>query len=287
MVRMEKEQSHNSRKRHAGGSLSYLFALPYLIVCALFLVFPVISIIVHSFDSGLNGWFSVVCNSTYVRAFQGSFRLAIWTTAKAAALGGLLALFWAPKLSKHSWFLAFINFGAHNGGVSLAFSFIATLGTNGMLSLLLKHMGIGMLADFKLVSLSGLHWAYLSFLVPFMCLIFMPAVGCLKPEWFAAARTLGSGKLRYFWKVAGPVLLPSFFSSTTLVFLQAMGTYATAQAITDNRINLITLQIGYLMQMSVFNRSDADILSVLLLFIMIVATCIYDVFNKRASKWIG
>jgi len=89
------------------------------------------------------------------------------------------------------------------------------------------------------------------------------------------------------WKVAGPFLLPSFFSSTTLVFLQAMGTYATAQAITDNRINLITLQIGYLMQMSVFNRSDADILSVLLLFIMIVATCIYDVFNKRASKWIG
>ncbi|MDF1493831.1 ABC transporter permease [Caproiciproducens sp. CPB-2] len=287
MVKMEQEQSLKSRKRHVGGALPYLLALPYLIICALFLVFPVISIIVHSFDSGLNGWIAVARNSTYVRAFRGSFLLAFWTTAEAAVIGGLLALFWAPKLSKHSWFLAFVNFGAHNGGVSLAFSFIATLGTNGMLSLLLKHIGIGMLADFKLVSLSGLHWAYLSFLVPFMCLIFMPAVGCLKPEWFAAARTLGAGKLRYFLKIAGPVLLPSFLSSTTLVFLQAMGTYATAQAITDNRINLITLQIGYLMQMSVFNRSDADILSVVLLLIMIVTTCIYDVFNKRASKWIG
>lgn len=287
MVKMEQEQSLKSRKRHVGGTLPYLLALPYLIICALFLVFPVISITVHSFDSGLNGWIAVARNSTYVRAFRGSFLLAFWTTAEAAVIGGLLALFWAPKLSKHSWFLAFVNFGAHNGGVSLAFSFIATLGTNGMLSLLLKHIGIGMLADFKLVSLSGLHWAYLSFLVPFMCLIFIPAVGCLKPEWFAAARTLGAGKLRYFLKIAGPVLLPSFLSSTTLVFLQAMGTYATAQAITDNRINLITLQIGYLMQMSVFNRSDADILSVVLLLIMIVTTCIYDVFNKRASKWIG
>lgn len=287
MVKMEQEQSLKSRKRHVGGTLPYLLALPYLIICALFLVFPVISITVHSFDSGLNGWIAVARNSTYVRAFRGSFLLAFWTTAEAAVIGGLLALFWAPKLSKHSWFLAFVNFGAHNGGVSLAFSFIATLGTNGMLSLLLKHIGIGMLADFKLVSLSGLHWAYLSFLVPFVCLIFMPAVGCLKPEWLAAARTLGAGKLRYFLKIAGPVLLPSFLSSTTLVFLQAMGTYATAQAITDNRINLITLQIGYLMQMSVFNRSDADILSVVLLLIMIVTTCIYDVFNKRASKWIG
>lgn len=284
MKQAEQKQNH---KRRVQKLLPFLLASPYLALCILFLVFPMIFIIVHSFDSGLAGWIAVAQNSTYVRAFQGSLLLALWTTAEASVFGGLLALFWAKRLARQSWFLAFVNFGAHNGGVSLAFSFIATLGTNGMLSLLLRHLGIGLLDHFQLVSLSGLHWAYLSFLVPFMCLIFLPAVGCLRPEWFAAARTLGSGKFRYFLKIAGPVLLPSFLSSTTLVFLQAMGTYATAQAITDNRINLVTLQIGYLMQMSVFNRSDADVLSVLLLAMMVVMVCIYDLCNKRASKWIG
>ncbi|WP_411677370.1 ABC transporter permease [Caproicibacter sp.] len=276
-----------AKEKYKKNGVSLLLILPYLLFCILFLVLPMISIIIHSFDSGIGGWAAVLKNSTYLKSLRGSLLLALWTTAESSLLGAMLALFWANKLSRHGWFMAFINFGANNGGISLAFSFIALMGANGMLTIILKRFGIELYPGFQLASLMGLHWAYLSFLIPFMCMIFLPAVGCVRKEWFAAARTLGAGKFQYARKVAGPVLLPSFLSSATLVFLQSLGTYATAQAITDNRINLITLQIGYLIQMSVFNRSDANVLSIILLAAMAFTVFIYRAANQKAARWAG
>ena len=75
-------------------------------------------------------------------------------------------------------------------------------------------------------------------------------------------------------------------ASTTLVFLTSLGTYATAQAISSDRINLITIQIGYLMQMSLFRQVDAYTISILLFLIMMIFIVIYKKTNEKAGRWL-
>lgn len=264
--------------------LSSLLTAPYLMVCAFFLVFPLAALVKTSFQDGFGGWVRVMQNSTYFTALKQSLLLAVWTTAEASVAGAALALVWAQRLKRHGWFLAILNFAAHNGGISLAFAIMATLGTNGMLTILLKQVGIDLYPGFQLSSIQGLHWAYLSFLIPFMSMIFLPAAGALRHDWMEAASTLGAGRLQYAFRVAGPVLLPAYLSSTALVFLQALGTYATAQAISGDNVNLLTIQIGYLIQQSLFRHADA--LSFILLIIMVFVVLIYRSANRKAARWL-
>lgn len=266
--------------------LPSLLTVPYLVICAFFLIFPLTALIRTSFQDGFAGWIRVMQNSTYFIALKQSLLLAAWTTVEASIAGAALALVWARRLKRHGWFLAILNFAAHNGGISLAFAIVATLGTNGMLTILLKKAGINLYPGFQLSSIQGLHWAYLSFLIPFMSMIFLPAAGALRQEWMEAASTLGAGKFQYAFRVAGPVLLPAYLSSTALVFLQALGTYATAQAISGDNVNLITIQIGYLIQQSLFRHADANALSFILLIIMVFVVLIYRSANRKAARWL-
>ncbi|ATW25422.1 ABC transporter permease [Candidatus Formimonas warabiya] len=263
-----------------------LLTVPYLVLCAFFLIFPLVAVIGTSFQDGFSGWVRVMQNSTYFTALKQSLLLAVWTTAEASVAGAALALVWAHRLKRHGWFLAILNFAAHNGGISLAFAIMATLGTNGMLTILLKQVGIDLYPGFQLSSIQGLHWAYLSFLIPFMSMIFLPAAGALRQDWREAASTLGAGRLQYAFRVAGPVLLPAYLSSAALVFLQALGTYATAQAISGNNVNLLTIQIGYLIQQSLFRHADANALSFILLIMMVFVVLIYRSANRKAARWL-
>lgn len=277
------------RKRkaaHTNGFAKYL-TIPYFVLCFFFLLMPLSALIISSFGRGLDSIRSVLSNETYLKSFLNSVILSIAVTLEAAAVGGLLAVIWAKKIAKKSWFLPVLNFAANNGGITLAFAFIATLGTNGLLTILLKEWGIFLYPGFDLVSLLGLNFAYLSFLLPYMTILFLPAAGCIRAEWWQAAQTLGASRIKYIVRVAGPVLFPSFLSSACLVFLTALGTYATAQALSANRIHLITLKIGYLIQTSVFKQVDAYTLSFLLMIIMSVFVLIYRKANSRAGRWLS
>ena len=263
-----------------------ILTIPYIVLALFFLILPLTGLIFKSFSQGLGSWIRVLSNPLYMEGFKNSVILSVWVTAEAAAAGGIIAVLWYKRLAKHSWFLSFLNYSANNGGIGLAFALLATLGTNGFLTIILRKAGIRIYPNFDIVSLTGIHFAYLSFLVPYMTILFLPAVGALRPEWWSAACTLGAGKRRYMLKIAGPVLFPSFMASMTLVFLTSLGTYATAQAISSDRINLITIQIGYLMQMSLFRQVDAYTISILLFLIMMIFIVIYKKTNEKAGRWL-
>ena len=263
-----------------------ILTIPYIVLALFFLILPLTGLIFKSFSQGLGSWIRVLSNPLYIEGLKNSMILSVWVTAESAAAGSIIAVLWYKRLAKHSWFLSFLNYSANNGGIGLAFALLATLGTNGFLTIILRRIGIRIYPNFDIVSLTGIHFAYLSFLVPYMTILFLPAVGSLKPEWWSAACTLGAGKKRYMLKIAGPVLFPSFMASTTLVFLTSLGTYATAQAISSDRINLITIQIGYLMQMSLFRQVDAYTISILLFLIMMIFIVIYKKTNEKAGRWL-
>jgi putative spermidine/putrescine transport system permease protein len=268
------------------GAINWLLTLPYFILAVCFLALPLAALIVISFGHGLDSLREVVSNGLYFEGFRNSFILSCFVTVEASLAGAVISVLWAKRLPRHGWFLSLLNFGASNGGISLAFAIVATLGTNGFLTLILRMFGIELYPEFNIVSITGLNFAYLCFLIPYMALLFLPAAANVREEWWMAAQVLGANRPKYIANVVLPVLWPSFISSACLVFLTSLGTYATAQAISADRVNLITLQIGYLMQTSIFHQEDAYTISMLLVAVMAVIVLFYRKANRKAERWL-
>lgn len=128
------------------------------------------------------------------------------------------------------WILGLAGVFAQFGGVTLAFLFIATFGTEGFVTTTLGHLGVT--ADSSWIfTLNGLVVVYLYFQVPLMVIVFTPAVEGLRVEWREAATNLGATRRQYLTQVAVPILRPAFLGSLLLLFTNAFAAYATAAAL--------------------------------------------------------
>ena len=123
---------------------------------------------------------------------------------------------------------------ANFAGIPLAFAFIATLGTIGIVTTFLRdQLGIEPLRDgFSLFATTGVEIVYLYFQIPLMILVIAPAIDGLRPEWREAASNLGASRLQYWRHVGLPILMPSLLGALILLFGNSFSAYATAYALT-------------------------------------------------------
>src|SRR6185295_5751705 len=136
-----------------------------------------------------------------------------------------------------SAFGTFSGVAANFAGIPLAFAFIATLGTIGVVTQFFNdRLGIdlyGRGVDFNLFTKTGVEIVYLYFQIPLMILVIAPAIDGLRREWREAASSLGASGLQ-FWRYVGvPVLMPSILGATILLFGNSFAAYATAYSLTS------------------------------------------------------
>jgi putative spermidine/putrescine transport system permease protein len=232
----------------------------------------------------------VLTDPFYLRGFQNSVVLSLLTALEATVVGTLLAaaFTYARPVPFRRSLLTLTNVAANLGGVSLAFAFVALLGTNGMLTIILREaFGVGLYPRFSLVSLAGLNLVYLYFLIPFVLLVVLPAFRGIRRQWIEAALTLGATQRQFWWHVGIPVLWPSILAVFILTFANAFGTYSTAMALTVGRVNLIPLQIGFLFGEAAFDTELADALSVLMILVTTACVVAYRGFSRRTARWLA
>jgi putative spermidine/putrescine transport system permease protein len=180
---------------------------------------------------------------------------------------------------------------AQFGGVMLAFAFIATIGTQGLITkALVGAFGININADGPfLYTVPGLILPYIYFQVPLMIITFMPALGGLKPQWAEANASLGGTRFTYWTRIAFPVLAPSFFASLLLLFANAFSSYATAAALISQGSQLVPLQIrGALVSETVLGRENmAGALALGMIVVMVVVMTLYAALQRRTSRWMA
>jgi putative spermidine/putrescine transport system permease protein len=237
----------------------------------------------------LSRYTRVLTDPFYLRGFQNSVGLSLLTALEATLIGTLLAaaFSYTPALAGRRGLLTLTNVAANLGGVSLAFAFVALLGTNGMLTILLREaLGVRLYPQFSLVSLTGLNLVYLYFLMPFVFLVVLPAFRGVRRQWIEAALTLGATRRQFWWHVGIPVIWPSVLAVFILTFANAFGTYSTAMALTVGRVNLIPLQIGFLFGESAFDTELADALSVLMIVVTTGCVVAYRLFSRRTARWL-
>jgi putative spermidine/putrescine transport system permease protein len=218
-----------------------------------------------------------------ISGFTTSIVLSAVTALVGAVLGALVCyalIGMRPDGALRSGIDAVSGVLAQFGGVMLAFAFVATIGIQGFITVLMRErLGIDIFAD-------GV-WLYVYFQVPLMIIIFMPALEALKPQWAEASATLGGTTATFWWRIGLPVLAPSFLGSLLLLFANAFSSYATAAALTSQGQAIVPLQIrGALTSETLLGRENlAGALALGMIVVMAVVMALYALLQRRASRW--
>jgi putative spermidine/putrescine transport system permease protein len=275
--------------------------LPFFLYVAVFLVLPIVVLSVEAFratdpdtfeETWSTGSITAITEGAYRRAYLGSLKLSLICAVLGAILG--LALAVAILRAKRGRLLRRLVLTASGvlanfGGIPLAFAFIATIGTQGVITALLTDtLGLG-LGGFSLYSMTGLTLVYLYFLIPLMVLTITPALEALRPQWREAADNLGASGWQYWRYVGGPVLAPPVIGATMLLFASSFAAYATAKALVGSSVPLVTLQIANALSSNVTvgseNLGKALALGMVLLIGLVMI--FYAWVQRRTQRWLA
>lgn len=269
--------------------------MPFLTVAFLFLIWPAYAVVLQAFQ-GADGGFTLdnVATATqaqYRSAFLTSGLLSLVTALLGGVLGTLLT--YAVSTLERPRFLksamsTFSGVASQFGGVPLAFAFVASIGSAGLLTSLLAKIGIDLYGTgFSLLSFSGLVIVYLYFQIPLMLIIMTPAVEGLRRSWREAADGLGASTFQYWARVGIPLLTPAFIGGVVLLFANAFAAYATAQVLTSGSVNLVPIQIGFFVQGNVFaGQSQVGYaLALGMIVVVSIALAINIVLQRRVARW--
>ena len=224
-------------------------------------------------------------------AYLTSIEISLVTAIAGGILGFLLA--YAIILGGLPAFLrtavmTFSGVASNFAGVPLALAFVFTLGQLGIVTVLLRGLGLDLYSgDFKLTSKFGLEIVYLYFQIPLMVLIIAPAIDGLKKEWREAAENMGASPSEYWRRVALPILTPSILGTMVLLFGNAFGAQATAYQLTGGTLNIVTLVISSQIRGDVLHNPGLGYAAAMgMVAIMAVSIGIYTVLQRRAERWL-
>lgn len=283
--------------RAAGRSVSPAWGVaPFALYVVLFLALPTALAIGTGFvdENGAVTLDTVaaLADPFVISGFTTSIVLSAVTAVIGAVLGALVCyalIGMRPDGALRSGIDAVSGVLAQFGGVMLAFAFVATIGIQGFITVLLREqLGIDIFADgVWLYEAPGLVLPYIYFQVPLMIIIFMPALEALKPQWAEASATLGGTTATFWWRIGLPVLAPSFLGSLLLLFANAFSSYATAAALTSQGQSIVPLQIrGALTSETLLGRENlAGALALGMIVVMAVVMALYALLQRRASRW--
>ncbi len=274
----------------------YLGLTPFAFYVVLFLVLPTLLALGTGFFDTAGAVtlanVSALADPVVVNTFISSFWLSALTAVIGAVLGALVC--YALLGTRAGGPLRLVIESASSvlaqfGGVMLAFAFIATIGVQGLATVVLKDVwGIDIYADgVWLYQQPGLILPYIYFQVPLMVITFLPALDGLKPQWAEANATLGGSRLTFWLRIGLPVLAPAFLGSLLLLFANAFSAYATAAALISQGSQIVPLQIrAALVSETMLGRSNlAGALALGMIVVMVVVMAAYSLLQARTTRW--
>jgi putative spermidine/putrescine transport system permease protein len=280
----------------AGASLGQILGVaPFLIFAILFLIVPTLNLAATAFyDAEGNFTFANIVGLATPQII-GAYWISIRVSAVSAALGAAIGLVIALAIIRgglprglRGSVMTFSGVASNFAGIPLAFAFVASFGRLGLVTIILKFVGIDLYkAGFNLLSFWGLTITYLYFQIPLMVLIIAPAVDGLKREWNEAAATLGASQWQ-FWRYVGiPVLWPNLLGTLSLLFANAFGAIATAYALTGSSLNIVPILLYAQISGDVLhNPGLGSALALGMIVVTGLANVIYLIVRTRAERWL-
>ena len=258
---------------------TYLLALiPFLVLCVLFELIPIIYTIIRSFvpegeDFGftLANYINIFTKPLYQKAIVNSLIISI-----LSSIIGLIVAFIGAKAVHESKgklnniLMSILNMVSNFSGVPLAFAYIIMFGNVGVMTMIGSNYGIEFLANFPLYSIFGLLLIYVYFQIPLSTLLLIPAFDAIRKEWKESNALLGGTNFTFWTKIGVPILMPSILSTFSVLFANALAAYASAYALLMNNVSLLPIRlseqfVGDLVQRPEFGSAIAVVLMVFMI----------------------
>jgi putative spermidine/putrescine transport system permease protein len=283
--------------RVRGWLAAWLPAIPLLALIGGCLIAPVIMLVYQSFTGmgdtrlSLDLWSNVLSKPVNQDAIRTSLILAAGCATATLIVGGPLAWMISRMLrGSRAFWLGLLNVAANFGGIGLAFAYTATIGTVGMLTLIIQGLGIPFDAP-RQGSMFALVVAYEYSNIPLFVLLTIPAMAVLRDDWWEAAQTAAATRWVFWRRIGAPILAPFLLAGWLLIFTWTLGIYGIAYGLAGQSgstpVKLITLQIGTGLQSDVLTGPGrAAILAVVLMVFAVTSLLLYRTILRRALRWL-
>ena len=284
----------------------WLYLLPAIAFLGIFMVYPLIDVLIYSFEEGYNfasqtyfgigGYnYSYVLHDPYfLQALKNTFILVVITVPVSTGLALLISvgLSSIQKLRDLYQTVYFLPYVTNTLAVGLVFMilFKQTPYTDGLVNLILGWFGVRPI-DF----IGGPYWAKMLVLciytvwvvMPFKILILTSALASVDETYYNAARVDGTSKLRIFTKITLPMISPTLFYLVITGFIGAFKAYSDAVALFGTDLNAAEMNtiVGYIYDMlygtSGGYPSYASAAAIILFAIVLTITCINLLVSKK------
>ena len=284
----------------------WLYLLPAIVFLGVFMVYPLIDVLIYSFEEGFNfasqtsfgvgGYnYSYVLHDPYfLQAVKNTLILVAITVPVSTGLALLIALGLhnVPRLKELYQTVFFLPYVTNTLAVGLVFMilFKKTAYTDGMVNLLLSWFGAGPV-DF----IDGPYWAKMFVLcfytvwivLPFKIIILTGALASVNENYYNAARVDGTTGSRMFTRITLPMISPSVFYLVITGFIGAFKAYSDAVALFGTDLNAAGMNtiVGYVYDMLYGNSggypSYASAAAIILFAIVLTITCINLLVSRK------
>ena len=284
----------------------WLYLLPAILFLGCFMVYPLIDVLIYSFEEGYNSAsqtytgiglynYSYVLRDPYfLQAVRNTFLLVIITVPLSTGIAllislGLNAIKPLRNLFQTVYFLPYVT---NTLAVGLVFMilFKKTAYSDGLINLLIQWFG-GSSVDF----IDGPYWAKMFVLcfytvwvvMPFKILILTSALASVNPEYYSAAKMDATRSFRVFYKITLPMISPMIFYLVITGFIGAFKAYSDAVALFGTDLNAAGMNtiVGYVYDMLYGNSggypSFASAAALILFAIVLTITCINLLISKK------
>lgn len=291
---------------------AWLYLLPAIVFLAVFLVYPLIDVLIYSFEEGYNfaagehfgiGFYNygyVLRDGDFLQAIGNTFTLVFITVPVSTILALLISLGLASikplrKLFQTVYFLPYVT---NTLAVGLVFMllFNKTDYHDGLVNYVLGWFGIAPV-DF----INGPHWAKMFVLslytvwtvLPFKILILTSALASVNDTYYQAARIDGTSSSRMFFRITLPMISPSIFYLVVTGFIGAFKAYSDAVALFGTDLNAAEMNtiVGYIYDMLYSEGggypSFASAAAIILFSIVLTVTMINLLVSRRTVHYEG
>ena len=284
----------------------WLYLLPATLFLGAFLVYPLIDVLIYSFEEGYNfasqtyygigtyNYSYVLHDPYFLQAVKNTLILVAITVPLSTGLALLIsvALNSVTRLRNLYQTVYFLPYVTNTLAVGLVFMilFKKTPYTDGLVNLLINWFG-GESVDF----IDGPYWAKMLVLciytvwvvMPFKVLILTNALASVNEHYYNAAKVDGTSKSRTFFRITLPMISPSVFYLVITGFIGAFKAYSDSVALFGTDLNAAGMNtiVGYVYDMLYGNSggypSFASAAAIILFAIVLTITCVNLMVSKK------
>ena len=276
-LNMPRRLSSSAARTHGG---NMLFMLPTIILFCIVVLIPFFQGIPYSFTNwksivsetkefnGLKNYIYLIKNKYFQDSLLVTFKFTILYMISANVMGLLLA----RAIHRSSWFnniartVLFLPFTVSATAGSIVWSYVFT-DVYGTITGLVSPLGMPGQIIYGMVVIGA--WRDMGYTM----LIYIAALQAVPQDYYEAATVDGAGKLRQFFSVTVPNIVPAFTTNVTLLLAWGLRTFDMPMAVARNaREGQFTAVYVY---DSIFSNNKAGLgqaAAVILTIILVVLT---------------